>query len=116
MRNPLESKISYLERVNIQSEVLVPILKHLRVGLGEGRANELIYTALRDWSREVFKEIGSRKRGGAKEKWRQLSEELDTLIEDDVKFETIREDSEAWDFNVTECRYAQFFEILVNPR
>ncbi len=115
MRNPLDSKIPYLERVKIQSEVLVPILEHLRVELGDSRANELIYKALRDWSREAFREAGSRKRGDALEKWKQLTEEVDVLIGDNVDFETVREDSEAWDFNVTGCRYAQFFEILENP-
>ena len=115
MRNPLDSRISYLERVKVQSEVLVPILKHLRVELGEARANELIYEALRDWSREVFKEVGSKKRGSAKEKWRQLSDDLEGLIGEDVEFEIIGENSEVWDFDVTGCRYAQFFQDLGEP-
>ena len=61
MLNPLESKISYLDRVKVQSEVLVPVLNCLRNELGQNRANELVYGALRDWSREVFEEAGSKK-------------------------------------------------------
>ena len=30
--------------------------------LGEDQANELAYGALRDWSREVFAEVGSKKK------------------------------------------------------
>ena len=115
MRNPLESKTSYLERVKIQSEVLVPILEHLRTELGTERANELIYGALRTWSREVFKEVGAQKSGSPKEKWRQLSDELDVLIGEDVDVEEIRENSTAWDFNVTGCRYATFFREIGEP-
>lgn len=45
----LDPKISLLERVKLQSAVLVPVLKALRAKLGEDRANKLVYEALRDW-------------------------------------------------------------------
>ena len=115
MRNPLESKVSYLERVKIQSEVLVPILKHLRNQLGDERANELIYGALRSWSRDVFTEAGSRKSGSAKDKWQQMTDELGELIGDDVDVEEIQDNSDVRDFNVTGCRYADFFRNIGEP-
>ena len=115
MRNPLESKVSYLERVKIQSEVLVPILKHLRNQLGDERANELIYGSLRSWSREVFAEVGSKKSGNAKDKWQQMTDELGELIGDDVDVEEIQENSDVRDFNVTGCRYAEFFQNIGEP-
>lgn len=112
MLNPLESKISYLNRVKAQSEVLIPVLKSLRKELGDDRANELVYGALRDWSREVFLEVGSEKEGGGFEIWSAMAEELGALTGDDIEYETLREDSEALDLNVTSCKFAQFFKDL----
>ena len=115
MLNPLESQISYLNRVKAQSEVLIPILNRLRKELGEDRANGLVYGALRDWSRDVFAEVGSKKKGSGFEIWSEMSEELDALAADDIEFETLREDSEALDLNVTSCKFAQFFKELGEP-
>ena len=115
MRNPLESQVSYLERVKIQSEVLVPILKHLRNQLGYERANELVYSALRNWSGEVFAEVGATKPGNAKDRWQQMTDDLHGLIGDDVDVEEIQEDSNVRDFNVTGCRYAEFFRSIDEP-
>jgi len=115
MLNPLESQISYLNRVKVQSEVLIPVLNRLRKELGEDPANELVYGALRDWSREVFAEVGSKKEGSGFEIWSEMSEELDALAADDIEYETLREDSVALDFNVTSCKFAQFFKELGEP-
>jgi hypothetical protein len=115
MKNPLESKVSYLECVKIQSEVLVPILNHLRDELGNERANELVYSALRNWSGKVFAEVGATKSGSAKDKWQQMTIELDELIGDDVDVEEIQENVEVRDFNVTGCRYAEFFRSIDEP-
>jgi len=115
MLNPLESQISYLNRVKAQSEVIIPVLNRLRKELGKDQANELVYGALRDWSREVFSEAGSKKEGSGFEVWSEMSEELDALAADDIEYETLREDSEALEFNVTSCKFAQFFKELGEP-
>jgi hypothetical protein len=86
MLNPLESRIPYLDRVKAQSEVL----NCLRDELGQDRSNELVYSALRDWSRKVFEEVGSKKEGSGFEKWSHMSEELLPLIVDDIVEKPIR--------------------------
>ena len=115
MLNPLESQISYLNRVKAQSEVLIPVLKRLRKELGNDRANELVYGALRDWSREAFAQAASNKEGSGFEIWSAMDEELAALTGDDIEYETLREDSEALDLNVTSCKFAQFFKELNEP-
>ena len=115
MNNPLDPKISFLERVKLQSEVLVPVLKALRRELGEDRANAIVYKALRNWSQHLYEGMGTEKTGSGKEKWHAISEELDPLIGNDVDIEYLRDDEEALDFNVTGCRYAQFFRQLEEP-
>ncbi len=115
MLSSLESHVSYLNRVKAQSEVLVPVLKCLRKELGKDRANELVYGALREWSRDAFAEAGSKKEGSGFEVWRAMDEDLATLTGDDIAYETLREDSEALDLNVTSCKFAQFFRELDEP-
>ena len=115
MLNPLESQISYLNRVKAQSEVLVPVLKRLREVLGDDRANELVYGALRDWSREAFAQAAAKKEGSGFEVWRAMDEDLARLTGNDIEYETLIESSEALDLNVTHCRFAQFFKGLGEP-
>jgi predicted ArsR family transcriptional regulator len=115
MTYQIDPGVSFLSRVKIQAEVLVPVLKALRSELGEDRANEVVYKALRDWSRQVYQEIGSSKTGTGKEKWQAISNELDEVIGDDVEFHYTRNDSENVDFDVTGCRFAEFFRKLGEP-
>ena len=115
MLNPLDSEISYLNRVQAQAEVLIPVLKRLRKELGEEQANELVYGALRDWSREAFAEAASGLEGSGYEVWSAMDEALATLTGDDIEYETLRQDSDALDLNVTGCKFAQLFKALEEP-
>ena len=115
MLNPLQSEISYLNRVKAQSEVLVPILKCLRAELGEARANELIYGALREWSKEAFAAAAASKEGSGFEVWQAMDEELVALTGDDITYETLKEDVNSLDLDVTSCKFAQFFKELGEP-
>ena len=49
----------FMQRVRSQAEVLVPLLRHLRAELGEAKANELVYPALRDAMKRWIAEIAS---------------------------------------------------------
>ena len=64
-------EISLLDQVKMQAQVLVPVLKALRAELGEERANTLVTTALREWSREMFLRIGALIPGSPREKWQR---------------------------------------------
>ena len=56
----VNTDISLLDEVKIQARVLIPVLRALRTELGEATANRLVRTALRDWSRQLVEELGSR--------------------------------------------------------
>jgi hypothetical protein len=62
--------ISLLDRVKLQAQVLLPILEALRVELGESRANALIFSALREWSRQAIHEAGALRASGTISTWR----------------------------------------------
>lgn len=59
MEIEVDRNISLLDRVQIRGWVLLPVLRRLRVELGEVRANEIVRSVLRDWSRKLDLEIGA---------------------------------------------------------
>jgi hypothetical protein len=108
-------KISLLERVKIQAKVLVPVVRALRKELGTERANQIVAGALRGWARELYAGIGGEMQGRPAEKFGAMVEAWIPKIGADVDFETLSQTPERWDFNVTGCRYADFFRGLGEP-
>jgi hypothetical protein len=104
-----------LDQAKIQAQVLVPLLNALRAELGEERANRLVTTALRDWSRDMFLRIGALMPGSPKDKWAALSAAAMPRIGADIDFEMLKQDTDAMEFNITGCRYADFFRALGEP-
>ncbi len=115
MDDPLNTKYTLLERVKLQTEIIIPILEALREELGEKRANEIVYSALREWWRQSYRKIGAQSSDRGKTKWENISKELDELIGDDVEVKNLEEDPDSLEFDVTGCRYAQFFLELGEP-
>ena len=64
--------ISLLDKVKIQAQVLVPVLRAFRAALGEERANQVMNTALREWSRQLFHDIGAQIPGSPQQKWEAI--------------------------------------------
>lgn len=108
-------KVSLLEGVKIQAAVLVPLVRTLRKELGAERANQLVAEALRGWSREIYRKIGEQIQGPPAEKFDAVTNAWMPKIGADVDFDTIRQTPEHWDFNITGCRYADFFRQLGEP-
>jgi hypothetical protein len=109
------AEISLLDQAKIQAQVLVPLLKALRAELGEERANKLVTTALREWFRDMFLRIGALTPGSPREKWEALNAAAMPRIGSDVDFELLKQDPGAMEFNITGCRYADFFRALGEP-
>lgn len=111
----INQEISLLDQVKIQAQVLVPLLRALRAELGEERANRLVTAALRDWSRDMFLRIGALLPGSPKEKWAGLNALAMPRIGTDVDIQMLKQESGAMEFNITGCRYADFFRALGEP-
>ncbi len=107
--------ISLLDLVKIQAQVLVPVLKAFRAELGEQRANEIATGALREWSQRVYQDIGKQIPGSPREKWEAIFAASAPRIGDAVEMEFLKQEPDALDFNVTGCRYADFFRQLGEP-
>jgi len=106
--------IPVIEQAKIQARVLVPLVKALQAELGEERANDLVRRALGD----AYRNLGERW-------WRaQHSEHLgDNLASafdayaggDALDYEVLRQSADAFEVNVTGCRFAQFYKELGVP-
>ena len=109
------SKLTLLEQVKLQAQVVVPLLKAFRKELGTERANAIAYRALDEWSRGLFHQLSQSMGKGSRETWTAMMASSGQRIGNDVDFQVLRQDSEAMEFNITGCRYADFFRALGEP-
>jgi predicted ArsR family transcriptional regulator len=107
--------ISLLDKTRIQAQVLVPVLRAMRAEMGNDKANAIVKQALRDWSTQLFAAIGDSIEGSPRRKWTSMQSALRDVSEREVEFEVRRHDEEALEFDVTNCRFAEFFRALGEP-
>src|SRR5437868_7963965 len=107
--------IPLIEQVKIQAQVLVPLVKALQAELGEERANAIVRKALADRYRK-YGEKWWRSQGA-----RSFDQKMASTFEklygagDALKYEVVKRTPEAFEVNVTECRYAQFYSKIGAP-
>jgi len=104
-------QIPLIEQIKIQAQVLVPLVKALQAELGEEQANALIRKALADYYRKIG-EKWWRSKGGS-----NLGEKMAAAFDrfaagDALDYEVVKQAPDAFDVNVTGCRYAKFFKEL----
>lgn len=106
--------IPLIEQVKIQAQVLVPLVKALQAELGKERANAIVRKALGD----LYRKFGEKwwRRQGARDLGEKLASAFDGFAAGDaLDYEVVKQDPEAFDVNVTGCRYAQFYNELGVP-
>jgi hypothetical protein len=110
-----DPRLSLLDKTRIQAQVLVPVLQALRCELGKVRADAIVAEALRGWSKQLFAAIGDAVDGSPRRKWAAMQAAWAEISVDDVTFEMDRHDKEALEFDITHCRFAEFFRALGEP-
>ena len=106
--------IPVIEQAKIQAQVLVPLIKTLQTELGEERANALVRKALGD----VYRRLG--------EQWWRAKEsrhvgEIMALAfasfakGDAIDYSVRAQSQDAYEIDVTGCRYAEFYKELGEP-
>jgi hypothetical protein len=70
---------------------------------------------LRDWSKQLFKAIGDGVDGSPRRKWAAIHTAFAKITERDVTVDMRLHDEEALEFDVTHCRFAEFFRALGEP-
>ena len=111
----VDPKLSLLDKTRVQAQVLVPVLRALRAALGKEKADAIVKEALRGWSRDLFADIGDGVEGSPRRKWAAMHTAMADITERDVAVEMRRKDKEALEFDITQCRFADFFRALGEP-
>jgi hypothetical protein len=104
--------ITFLDRVEIQAEVLVPLIKAFEVELGMDRARSIASDALQASVREGYANLREKIPGNPID---LISGGIDMFAKDALEYEVIGHSSEAFDFNVIKCAYAEFYKALGEP-
>ena len=107
--------ISLLDKTRIQAQVLVPLMRAMRAEMGREKADALVRGALREWSKQLFAGIGEGIEGSPGRKFAKMNTALAEITEREVTFEMHRDDRQAREFDVTSCRFAEFFRALGEP-
>jgi hypothetical protein len=106
--------ISVLEQAKIQAQVLVPLVKALQVELGEERANAVVRKALGDIYRRLGEQWWQAK--GSKHVGENMARAFASFAKGDALDYSVRAQSQdAYEIDVTGCRFAQFYKELGEP-
>jgi len=106
--------VPLIEQAKIQAQVLVPLIKALQAELGEDRANAI-----------VRKSLGDMYRGLGEKWWRaqrasSIGENMASAFAtyaagDALEYQVVKQSEDAFEIDVTGCRYAQFYKELGVP-
>jgi len=106
--------IPLIEQVKIQAQVLVPLVKALQAELGEERANAIVRKTLGD----LYRRYGEKwwRTQGARDLGEKMASAFDMFAAGDaLDYELIKQAADAFEVNVTECRYAKFYHEIGAP-
>jgi L-2-amino-thiazoline-4-carboxylic acid hydrolase len=106
--------IPLIEQIKIQAQVLVPIVRALQAELGEERANAIVREALGDRYRKAGETWWRRQQAGS------FGDRMASAFEgfaagNALDYDVIRQAPDAFEVNVTGCRYARFYQELGVP-
>ena len=106
--------IPLIEQVKIQAQVLVPLIQALQAELGEERANAIVRRALGAQYRRLGDRWWQAQRGDtAGDKLASSFEQF--AAGDALEYAVVQHTADAFDANVTRCRYAEFYHRLGAP-
>jgi hypothetical protein len=106
--------IPVIEQAKIQARVLVPLVKALQAELGEERANAIVRAALGDMYRRLGEQWWQARKASS------LGDNIAAAFDkfaagDALEYEVLQQSADAFEVNVTGCRYAQFYKELGEP-
>ena len=106
--------IPLIEQVKIQAQVLLPLVKALQTELGTERADGIVRKALGD----QYRKYGERwwRMQGTRSLGEKMAAAFDGFAAGSaLDYEVVRQAPDAFDVNVTGCRYAEFYKKLGVP-
>jgi L-2-amino-thiazoline-4-carboxylic acid hydrolase-like protein len=106
--------IPIIEQVKLQAQVLVPLVRALQAELGEEPANAIVRKVLED----LYRKYGEKwwRTQGALSLGEKMSSAFDRFAAGDaLDYEVVKQAPDAFELNVTGCRYASFFNQIGAP-
>lgn len=112
-RDDLNRRIGVLTRRETEARILAPLIDALGEEFGRERVLEVLRESIIDIARQqgaaMAEQMGSGELGA-------FADTLPAWTQDDaLRIETLRQDDEAFHFNVTRCRYAEMYRALGIP-
>jgi hypothetical protein len=105
--------VPLIEQVKIQARVLVPLVRALRAALGEARADELVREAIGPLYRQYGEAWWAQGAGNFE---KVLSTSFQRFASGEaLDYQVVKRTPDAFDVDVTGCRYARFFQELGEP-
>ena len=102
-----------LEQRKIEAGVLAPIIRAFEEELGKAKTHELVGKVIRGLAREAGEGIANELEGTPMEKITAL---LPRFNEGDaLELDVLKQDASCYEFNVTRCRFAEFYKELGMP-
>jgi len=102
-----------LEQRKIEARVLAPIIRAFEEELGKEKTHELVGKVIRGLAREAGEGIANELEGTPMEKITAL---LPRFNEGDaLEMDVLKQDASRYEFNVTRCRFAEFYKELGIP-
>lgn len=106
--------IPIIERIKIQAQVLVPLVKALQEELGEQGANTIVRQALGNLFRKSGEEYWRRQ--GRRSVGEKMASAFDRFAAGNaLDYDVIKQEPDAFEVNVTGCRYASFYQEMGVP-
>ena len=99
-----ETELTHLQKSRIRMETAIPIIRAMETELGRERAHELVREAL---DRKTTAEVAATTKGKSFKTMPFNSAAVDASFAagDALEYDVLREDEEAFDFNVVGCQY-----------
>jgi hypothetical protein len=108
----VSSDLTFLDRVKIQAEVLLPLIKGFEAELGAERARGIAREALQEWVRKSYAELREKSPGNP---IGLISSGIPLFAKGALEVEMVDRSPDTLAFDVTRCAYAEFYEALGEP-
>jgi L-2-amino-thiazoline-4-carboxylic acid hydrolase len=106
--------VSVIQQAKIQAQVLVPLVKAMQAEVGAERANALVRSALGEIYRRYGQDFWRTK--NEKNLGKTMASAFATYARDDaLDYKVIQQSQDAFEIDVTGCKYAEFYKQLGEP-
>ena len=107
------ANMTLLEQRKIEANVLVPLIRAFQSRFGKSDSNEIVRKVIEEIALKQGHDLAKRSNGTPMEKLELL---IPRFCEGDaMELEVLKKSPDAYDFNVTRCKYAEFYKDMGVP-